>query len=116
KDDEGGLSKKRASLVNETILSELALELKLNEHIKLGRGENQGGSEIRPRLLASAVEALVGAVYLDGGYDAGRNMILKLFEKRLHDPNLALNYESDFKSRLQEETQKKIKETPTYKV
>lgn len=115
-DAEGDLSKKRASLVNEAILSEIAKELKLNHHIRLGKGELQTGGLDRPRLLASALEAIIGALFMDGGYPAAKNFVVRIFENKLKDKKIALNYEQDFKSRLQEIIQKKYKETPQYLV
>ena len=116
KDAEGDLSKKRASLVNETILSDLAQEMNISQFIKLGRGEIQTGGENRPRLLASTFEALVGGIYMDSGFEAVKIVILNLFSSRLHDEKLNRNYEQDFKSRLQEISQKKYKEAPTYEI
>ncbi len=116
KDNEGDLSKKRASLVNEVTLSDLALELKLMPFLNLGRGESQAPIESRPRLLASFLEAIIGAVYLDGGFENAKKVILGIFEGRLKDEKLILNYDQDFKSRLQEHLQKKLKEAPVYEV
>ena len=116
KDAEGDLSKKRASLVNESILSDLAQEMNISQFIKLGRGEVQAGGETRPRLLASTFEALIGAIYMDQGFQAVKPVILNLFESRLQDEKLNRNYEQDFKSRFQEISQKKYREAPTYDV
>lgn len=116
KDAEGDLSKKRASLVNESILSDLAQEMNISKFIKLGRGEQQTGGETRPRLLASTFEALIGAIYMDQGFQAVKPVILNLFNSRLQDEKLNRNYEQDFKSRLQEIIQKKYREAPTYDV
>ena len=116
KDSEGDLSKKRASLVNESVLSDLAQEMNLKQFIKLGRGEMQTGGETRPRLLASTFEALVGAIYMDGGFAAVQPVILSLFNSRLHDDKIEKNYEQDFKSRMQEISQKKYREAPIYEV
>ncbi len=65
--DEGVLSKWRASLVNESTLGEIARELELGAHLYLGRSEHQRRHEMRARLLASAYEALLAAIYLDAG-------------------------------------------------
>ncbi len=116
KDAEGDLSKKRASLVNESILSDLAQEMNISQFIKLGRGEIQTGGETRPRLLASTFEALIGAIYMDQGFLSVKPVILNLFSSRLQDEKLNRNYEQDFKSRLQEIVQKKYREAPTYDV
>ncbi len=116
KDGEGDLSKKRASLVNESVLSDLAQEMNLSQFMKLGRGEMQTGGETRPRLLASTFEALIGAIYMDGGFSTVKVVILSLFTTRLQDEKLILNYEQDYKSRLQEISQKKFRTAPTYEV
>jgi ribonuclease-3 len=115
-DAEGDLSKKRASLVNEAVLSDLAQELQVQRFVKLGRGEAQTGGESRPRLLASTLEALFGAVFMDGGYLLAQKVILEKFKSRLNDEILKRNFELDFKSRLQEIAQKKYREAPIYDV
>jgi ribonuclease-3 len=115
-DEEGDLSKKRASLVNETLLAEIAKTLNLSQYIRLGKGEMLAGGEYRPRLMASTLEALVGAVYMDAGFESVRKIILNIFESHLKDEKLSRNYELDFKSRLQEVIQKKYKEAPAYVV
>lgn len=113
-DNEGDLSKKRASLVNEAVLSVIAQELKLAKFVRLGKGEALAGGDQRPRLLASTFESVVGAIFMDGGYDAADKVVLKVFGERLKDEKLLRNYEQDFKSRLQEIIQKKYKEAPAY--
>lgn len=115
-DAEGDLSKKRASLVNEAVLSELSQELHIPRFVRLGRGEAQTGGESRPRLLASTLEAIFGGIYMDGGFSAVQKVILKTFQSRLVDETLTRNYEQDFKSRLQEVSQKKYREAPLYDV
>ncbi len=115
-DAEGDLSKKRASLVNEAVLSDLAQEMNVSQFIKLGRGEIQTGGGAKPRLLASVFEALVGAIYMDGGFSAAQPVILQLFKSRLQDEKLSLNFELDYKTRLQEIIQKKFREAPTYEM
>jgi len=115
-DDEGNLSKKRASLVNETVLSQIALELELQEKIQLGKGEILSQGNRKPRLLASVYEALLGAIFLDGGYQEARNMAQLNFEKILSTMNPAEDYIHDYKTRLQELAQAEIKSGPTYEV
>src|SRR5664280_1494050 len=77
-DDEGVLSARRASIVSTTGLARLANRMALGEHLLLGEGESQRGGRRRPALLASAFEALVGAVYLDQGYTAAAEFVVSL--------------------------------------
>lgn len=116
KDDEGGLSKKRASLVNEAVLSQIALELKLDELIKLGRGEKSSGGSRKPRLLASTFEALVGSIYLDAGFEAAQSMIRRMFEPRIVSQDWTADFANDYKTRLQEKIQSDFGVTPHYVV
>lgn len=113
---EGHLSKSRASLVNEQILTEVALELELNTLIRLGHGEKTSGGDSKPRLLSSTLEAILGAVYVDRGFDAASEVIINLFSERLKSVDLEVQFQQDFKTRLQEVIQEKFKATPTYDV
>lgn len=97
--DEGELSKTRAGIVNETGLAGVARELGLGEWLFLGRGEEQSGGRRKPSVLADAVEALVAAVYLDGGFDAAFAVVQRLFAGRVSSSEAGLN---DYKTRLQE--------------
>ena len=76
---EGDLAKLRASLVSEPALAEVAAELDLGEAIMLGRGESQSGGRHKPSIKADALEAVIGAVYLDGGIDGVRQLVKRLF-------------------------------------
>lgn len=114
--DEGSLSKWRASLVNEATLSEIAREVHLENHLYLGKSEESQREKARPRLLASALEALLAAVYLDGGLDAARNTIGRLFAGRLSRLDAVNQYATDFKTRLQEWSQKKLHTVPEYRL
>lgn len=115
-DTEGNLSKKRASLVNETVLAQIALELGLADQIRLGKGEILSQGNTKPRLLASVYEALLGAVYLDGGYEAAKQLIRENFALQFEKMNPLEDYYSDFKTRLQELAQAELKATPNYLV
>lgn len=115
-DTEGGLSKKRASIVNEEILFELAREMELNKLLQLGKGEAQTGGALKPRLLASSLEAIVGAVYLDGGFAVSREFIRREFLPLCEKVCGLEDFERDYKTRLQELVQKAMKETPKYEV
>lgn len=112
--NEGDLSKWRASLVNENSLFELALEWKLGDFLRLGRGEVQSLGHQKPRIMASCFEAVVGAIFIDGGYDAVEPIVLEVFAKKL-TTEFQVNFgDFDFKTRLQEKTQEKFKVTPSY--
>lgn len=115
-DNEGGLSKKRASIVNEEILFELARDMELNKLLQLGKGEAQTGGALKPRLLASSLEAIVGAVYLDGGFAIAKDFIRKEFLPLCDKICCHEDFERDYKTRLQELVQKAQKETPKYEV
>ncbi|MFA6004682.1 MAG: ribonuclease III [Elusimicrobiota bacterium] len=105
---EGGLSKKKAHLVSRTSLAHWAAEMNLGAYLLLGVGEDTSGGRSRQSLLANAFEALIGAIYIDGGYAAAAQFIRSFLAK--HQPKT----ECDYKSRLQEVLQKKYKAPPTY--
>ncbi len=98
--NEGELSKTRATIVNEQGLADVAAELALGEWLFLGRGEEQSGGRRKPSVLADACEAIVAAVYLDGGFDAAFSVVRHLFGERVLQCREA--GASDFKTRLQE--------------
>jgi ribonuclease-3 len=109
-EDEGGLSKRKSQLVSRPSLAHWAAEMDLGRYLYLGVGEETSGGRLRQSLLANAFEALIGAVYLDGGYAAARRFIIKSMEKS------RARTEPDFKSRLQEVLQKRYKVPPSYEV
>lgn len=113
-DNEGNLSKKRASLVNEEVLAQIAQKLEIDKYLRLGKGEDQQGGRSKPRLLASTFEALIGAVYKDGGFEIANDILRKLFAGQIQNTSTIHDFESDYKTRFQEFTQKKYKTTPTY--
>lgn len=98
---EGDLSRLRAQLVKEATLSEIALSLNLGDALKLGEGELKSAGWRRPSILADALEAIIGAVYLDGGFAAAEAFVLGLYAHRLDtiDPKVI---DKDPKSLLQE--------------
>lgn len=112
---EGDLSRLRAQLVKESSLCEIALTLNLKDYLKLGEGELKSAGWRRPSILADALEAIVGAVYLDGGFVAAEVVVLKLFAQKLStiDPKAI---DKDAKSQLQEYLQSKKIELPDYMV
>ncbi len=110
---EGRLSKIRASLVNEKSLAHLAGSIRLGDYLRLGRGEEKTGGRGKASVLADAYEALVGAVYLDGGEEAAERLVEKHF-----GPLLAENAERfggrDYKTQLQELVQEMYGKPPHY--
>ncbi|MBW1800839.1 MAG: ribonuclease III [Deltaproteobacteria bacterium] len=110
---EGHLSKYRASLVNERGLYQLAKELQLGNHLLLGRGEQMSRGHRKPSILANTFEALMGALYLDAGFDATREIIHRLFIPLLVRIDVRV-IKDDFKSMLQEFTQQTFKSRPEY--
>lgn len=115
-DTEGGLSKKRASIVNEEVLSELAISMELNKYMQLGKGETLTGGALKPRLVASSFEAIVGALFLDGGFEVTKEFIRREFAALTEKVCGTEDFEKDYKTRLQEIVQKALKETPKYEV
>ncbi len=113
---EGDLSRIRASLVNEALLAELALELTIDENIMLGKGERRTGGNEKPRLLASCLEAIIGALYVDGGFEAVENVVTSMFESKLGQVDISSQFQNDYKTRLQERIQEHFKQTPIYDV
>ncbi len=98
---EGDLAKTRASLVNSATLAEVGRSIGLGELLRLGRGEVASGGRLKSSILADAVEAVIGAVYLDGGIDAADEAIGRLLGSRLEAAASAPGH-ADFKTRLQE--------------
>ncbi len=112
---EGELTRLRAALVNEGGLAGLAREISLGEDICLGKGEDATLGREKPSILSGSYEALIGAVFLDAGYDATAQLVEKIFAGRItgrHEILLAV----DAKSRLQEKVQERFNEAPTYTV
>src|SRR5260370_37731293 len=113
---EGQLSKSRALLVNAGSLEMAARRLSLGEHLRLGRGEEKTGGRDKPALLADAFEAVVAAIYLDGGLGAAKEMLrLTLFELALEEGGSPL-FETDRKSALQEFLQGRGKPPAEYRL
>jgi ribonuclease-3 len=112
---EGDLSRLRATLVNQSSLSEVASALGLGERLRLGEGELKSGGFRRPSILADAVEALLGAVYLDAGFDAVRTSVERLLAERLEGKE-GLPVAKDPKTALQEHLQGRKLQLPRYSV
>lgn len=113
--EEGDLSRLRAHLVKRERLAEVAQELSLGELLHLGGGERKSGGRRRDSILADAVEALLAAVYLDGGYGAAHELVERLFESRIRalpEPEAL----KDPKTRLQEHLQGQGAQRPEYRL
>lgn len=110
---EGRMTRMRAKLVSEPGLAAVARELKLDELLYLGKGEEMQGGRDRDSLLSDAMEAVLGAVFLDGGFDAARQAVRSVFGSRI--PTACdVRRVKDCKSRLQELTQQRFRERPVY--
>lgn len=112
---EGDLSRVRANLVKQETLHQLALALNLPEVIRLGEGEARSGGHKRPSILADALEALIGAVYLDGGYGAAQALVQRLFQAVEINPEMQA-IGKDPKTELQEWLQARKLNLPLYRV
>lgn len=113
--DEGDLSRVRASLVNRDTLADVARRLELSAALKLGEGEHRSGGPDRPSILADALEALFGAVFIDGGFDAAREVIDRTFGDVLRNVDPAI-LGKDPKTRLQEWLQGRRLPVPEYRI
>lgn len=113
--DEGELSRFRARLVRRETLGEIALELELGDYLKLGSGELKSGGFRRESILADALESIIGAVYLDSGFAAAADLVIRLLGERIEELG-ELNELKDPKTRLQEYLQARQKELPEYEV
>ena len=112
--EEGELTRLRATLVDAGSLAALAAETGLGDHLRLGTSELRSGGFRRPSILADALEAIVGAVYLESGLETARELVLRLYASRLADlPRLPVK---DPKTRLQEWLQSRGHELPAYSV
>lgn len=113
--DEGDLSRVRAYLVKQQALHKIAQRLALGENLVLGAGESRSGGTRRPSILADALEALIGAVYLDAGFEAARSLIDRLYEPDLADAD-PRTLGKDAKTLLQEQLQHNRLSLPVYSV
>ena len=112
--NEGDLSKMRATLVCEQSLYEVAKKISLSELVFLGRGEEKTGGRQRPSVISDAFEAVLGAIYLDGGIEAAREWLLPLMSDRIKETMSGKLYK-DYKTTLQEFVQRDGKSSVTYK-
>ncbi|MEY4756568.1 MAG: hypothetical protein RJA34_1466 [Pseudomonadota bacterium] len=112
---EGDLSRVRANLVKQDTLHHLAVELGLPPYIRLGEGEVKSGGRKRPSILADALEAIIGAVYMDGGFGGARALVHRLFSRLEINPHMQA-IGKDAKTELQEWLQGRKMKLPTYRV
>lgn len=113
---EGELSKIRSSLVCETALDIYAKEIGLGEYLLLGRGEELAGGRERPSILSDAFEALIAAIYLDGGMEKAKEFVLPFITRALDDNEKTHALNRDYKTALQEIAQKNPGEIISYTV
>lgn len=112
---ESALAKMKSYLVCETVLAEIAASLSLGRHIMLGKGEEATGGRDKKSILADALEALVGAVFLDGGFEQTRDMVLHFIRDRI-DCAIESGDFYDYKTELQEKTQLLYGILPEYRL
>ena len=112
---EGELAKVRATVVSAAALAEVAAELRLGEAVLLGKGEALSGGREKPSILADALEAVIGATYLDGGWSAAADLVLGLLGTRIAEAALGPGGQ-DYKTRLQELAARHFDALPAYEV
>lgn len=110
---EGYLTRARADLVNQNKLAEIAASLDLGDGMRLGKGEMRTNGQTKPSILAAVFEAVVGAMYLDSGYERSFKVIHRLFKPFIKDSDVGVR---DARSQLQEWTQKHYRVVPEYHV
>jgi ribonuclease-3 len=109
---EGTLSKERASIVNGRTLALKALEVGLSGKLRLGKGEEKSGGRDKTSILAAAFEAVIGAIYTDGGLQAAQRVVEGLFISEIGGPAA----ERDYKTELQEVSYRRFRAQPTYEL
>ena len=112
---ESVLAKLKSYLVGENVFAEIADAIGLSDCILLGKGEDATGGRKKKSILADAFEALLGAVYLDGGFDEARSVVLRLFRDKIEEVILSGEF-YDYKTELQEQTQSRFGCLPEYRV
>ena len=110
---EGSLAKLRAAVVSEPSLAVVAADLGVGECVRLGKGEAASGGRAKASILSDAMEAIIGAVYVDGGIEAARPLVLALFGDRI-DAEAVGPGSADFKSQLQELVARRFEAAPAY--
>ncbi|WP_119153730.1 ribonuclease III [Caldimonas tepidiphila] len=113
--DEGDLSRVRANLVRQDSLHRVALTLELPSFLRLGEGEARSGGARRPSILADALEAVIGAIFLDGGFEPAEALVRRLFQPLVEQPDLQ-SRAKDAKTELQEWLQGRRLPVPSYTI
>jgi ribonuclease-3 len=109
------MAKTKSYIVKQAVLSDIAASLSLGSYLRLGKGEDASGGRLKKSLLADAVEAIIGAVYLDAGFKKTREFVLNLFREKI-DSIIHSGEFQDFKTELQEQTQHFFNMVPEYRV
>lgn len=112
---ESAMAKIKSYLVKESVLSEIADSLSLGKYLRLGKGEEASGGRTKKSLLSDAIESVLGAIYLEGGYQKAREVVLRLFKEKI-DNVIYSEVFYDFKTELQERTQLLFSSLPEYRV
>lgn len=113
--DEGDLTKIRGAVISDVYLANIALNLNLGKYLLFGKNEKSSGGENKKSNLANALEAIIAAVYLDGGLMKARDLIINLLQGSIEEAS-AQDFIIDYKSTLQEFTQRNRKHLPSYNV
>jgi ribonuclease III len=111
---EGELTDVRKAVVNAVTLAEVADELKLGDHLLLGKGEEQSGGREKPSILADALEAVIGVVYVVAGMDPAYDLVMRLLGERVAEAHAGGPGGQDYKSRLQELVARHLGDAPRY--
>ncbi len=111
--NEGQLSKMRAAVVNEKTLFEVSKSIHLSHLVRLGKGEQRTGGGQKPSIVSSAFEAVIAAIYIDGGFNAVYPVVRYLFAPLFKTENCAIAFQ-DYKTKLQELVQGRFRVTPVY--
>jgi ribonuclease-3 len=112
---ESAMAKVKSYLVKESVLSEIAGSLSLGKYLRLGKGEEATGGRTKKSLLSDTIESVLGAIYLEGGYQKAREVVLRLFREKIVTIMHSAAF-SDFKTELQEKTQLLFGTLPEYRV
>jgi ribonuclease-3 len=112
---EAVMAKTKSYIVKEAVLSDIAASLSLGKYLRLGKGEDSSGGRLKKSVLSDAVEAIIGAVYLDAGFQKTKEIVLNLFQEKI-DSIIHSGEFQDFKTELQEQTQYFFNIIPEYRV
>jgi dsRNA-specific ribonuclease len=113
--DESVMTKVKSYVVKGEVNAEVARRLSLGDCLRLGKGEQETGGREKDSLLSNAMEAVIGAIAVDGGMEEARAVVLRLFNDSLQDALLSGDYR-DYKTELQEVTQQRFSELPEYRI